>query len=204
MVDMAFDRDKQILDFIDKSSRILVCFNSQYTIDSTASALLIAHYLKRKGKDYTIACDGFESKDDHQLFSPEIESISTSMESPQRFVISLDIGKSKIKEFSYDVDGNKLNNHQNNLEIITPSENNKHAYRIGLKSAKGSKNNLSILNEDEVSKIKSRLNNKEFCKDIAVDYGVSIWCIHNIKQGKTWKEVSSATTIENTSIDGSE
>lgn len=102
------------------------------------------------------------------------------------------------------IDGDKLNNHQNNLEIITPSENTKHAYRIGLKSAKGSKNNLSILNEDKVSKIKSRLNNKESCKDIAVDYNVSAWCIHNIKQGKTWKDISSATTIENTSIDGSE
>jgi hypothetical protein len=33
------------------------------------------------------------------------------------------------------VDGNKLNNHLSNLEIVTKSENNKHAYAIGLKKA---------------------------------------------------------------------
>lgn len=30
-------------------------------------------------------------------------------------------------------DGNKLNNHKNNLEWVTHSENNKHAYTLGLK-----------------------------------------------------------------------
>ena len=45
-------------------------------------------------------------------------------------------------------DGNKLNNCVSNLEWCTSSENNKHAYSIGLKNQKGSKNNASKLSEE--------------------------------------------------------
>lgn len=38
------------------------------------------------------------------------------------------------------IDGNKSNNHVSNLEWVTPSENILHAYRTGLKTAKGDKN----------------------------------------------------------------
>jgi hypothetical protein len=38
------------------------------------------------------------------------------------------------------INGIKTDNRIANLELVTPSENMKHAYRIGLKSAKGAKN----------------------------------------------------------------
>lgn len=41
-------------------------------------------------------------------------------------------------------DGNKYNNHIDNLEYITQSENLIHAYKMGLKSAKGDKNGRAI------------------------------------------------------------
>lgn len=51
-------------------------------------------------------------------------------------------------------DGNKLNNTIENLEYVTPSENDKHAYKTGLKNAKGSKNGRSKLTEEDVLEIR--------------------------------------------------
>lgn len=51
-------------------------------------------------------------------------------------------------------DGNKKNNCVENLEWVTQSENLKHAYRVGLRSAKGVKNGRHKLTEQEVEDIR--------------------------------------------------
>lgn len=47
-------------------------------------------------------------------------------------------------------DGCKSNNKLMNLEWLTASENNKHAFSVGLKSAKGSKNSQSKFTEEDI------------------------------------------------------
>lgn len=42
------------------------------------------------------------------------------------------------------INGVKTDNRITNLELVTPSENNKHAYRLGLRDAKGDKNGRAI------------------------------------------------------------
>ena len=62
-------------------------------------------------------------------------------------------------------DGNKLNNHVDNLEWVTYSQNNKHAYSIGLKQGAGKKKVLQLSKEgvilntfDSVSEAASKTN----------------------------------------------
>ncbi len=52
------------------------------------------------------------------------------------------------------LDGVKSNNHPSNLEIVTPSENVKHAYRTGLKDEHGESNPTAFLTDDQVVSIR--------------------------------------------------
>lgn len=89
------------------------------------------------------------------------------------------------------IDGNKQNNNLNNLEWVTPSENIKHAYAIGLKNQSGEANNAAKLTEKQVIEIIEKLQNKQSMYSIAKEYGVSICTIKLIKDKKTWKYLTS-------------
>ena len=86
-------------------------------------------------------------------------------------------------------DGNKENNKLYNLEWCTSSENNKHAYKIGLKEkTKGEINGMSKLLEKDVILIFSDLEEGKLTqRKIAHKFGVSYTTISNIKNGKRWK-----------------
>jgi hypothetical protein len=83
-----------------------------------------------------------------------------------------------------------MNNKVNNLEWVTKSENEIHAYSTGLKiSQKGSTNPTSKLTEDDVVKIKTRLNNGESPTDISNDFPVNKMAIYKIKNGLRWSHI---------------
>jgi hypothetical protein len=60
--------------------------------------------------------------------------------------------------FCNHIDGNKQNNKLDNLEIVTRSENELHAFRIGLKSHKGDNHNRRKLSSADVKKIRESIN----------------------------------------------
>lgn len=71
------------------------------------------------------------------------------------------------KSFVNHKDGDKTNNHKNNVEWCTPSENNKHAYSIGLRKI-NAKHLIAYGSKNHASKpvIQMDLNNnfiEEFC-----------------------------------------
>jgi len=117
------------------------------------------------------------------------------------------------------IDGNKENNiYPENLEWVTPSENLKHAFKIGLQSNKG-KNNpnygkhpseetikkisekakdkykgennpSSILTEKNIIEIWKHINEGILTqKEIAEKFGVGHQTISDIKRGRTWKHI---------------
>jgi hypothetical protein len=74
------------------------------------------------------------------------------------------------------IDGNKLNNSLDNLEWATYSENNQHAYNIGLKTAApshGESHGMCKLTNEDVYVIRYLYSKGESQKDIAILFGAS-------------------------------
>jgi len=92
------------------------------------------------------------------------------------------------------LDGNKINNNAGNLEYCTPSENNLHAFRTGLKKptdTRGEKSGMSKLTEAQAREIYKRAHSgTEMLKDIAEDYPIDKTIVSKIKLGKLWKHVT--------------
>ncbi|MDQ5960410.1 MAG: hypothetical protein QG592_1493 [Pseudomonadota bacterium] len=89
--------------------------------------------------------------------------------------------------------GDKLDNHVQNLEYVTRSENIAHAHKIGtrkhtsLRADRGVKN--TKLTESKVRDIKQRVSCGERQRVLADEYGVSQAVISAIVRGKWWKWV---------------
>jgi len=88
------------------------------------------------------------------------------------------------------IDGNKLNNSIENLEWVTQSENEKHAYALGLKNQKGSKNNTAKLNEKQALEIyelawEGILTRRE----IGEMYNTGSQNVYRIKHKKRWSHI---------------
>ncbi len=90
-------------------------------------------------------------------------------------------------------DGNKKNNHVENLEWVTQSENLKHAYQIGLvKPLRGTESPKSKLTENDVRYIRKiyRPHDRKFgAIALAKKFSVSRYTIYSIISGKTYKNV---------------
>lgn len=107
-----------------------------------------------------------------------------------RLTLSSFSGEEKDLQVNH-IDGNKQNNHIDNLEWSTCSDNQIHAHKIGLKNQKGSKNNASKLTEYQVLEIAELLKNKNITmRSIAKKYSVDDETIRHIKIRKTWNHVT--------------
>ena len=88
------------------------------------------------------------------------------------------------------IDGNKLNNHVDNLEWVTAQENLTHAVDIGLlDNVSGEGHYKAKLTNKDVVKIRQRVSNGENYQSIADDYGVVKSTIGFLINGKTWSRV---------------
>lgn len=87
-------------------------------------------------------------------------------------------------------DGNKLNNHVENLEYVTKKENAQHAIRLGLiKPQRGSKHWRSILTEIKVIEIRKLHSSGITQRKIAKIYKVHFGTINEIVLRHTWKHI---------------
>lgn len=91
------------------------------------------------------------------------------------------------------LDGDKTNNHVDNLDWVTRSENLKHAFRTGLKSHKGDKNPCAKLTESEVFEILEMLDAGVPQKEIAEIFNIAINTVSQINTGKRWAHLTTRT-----------
>ena len=88
------------------------------------------------------------------------------------------------------IDGDKKNNNFDNLEWCTPSENQKHAVRLGLQKTRcGEDSNLSKLTRNEVETIFDLYEDGRPVSDIARKIGCSSSNVSCILTGKSWKQI---------------
>ena len=94
--------------------------------------------------------------------------------------------------------GVRNDNRLENLEICTPSENHRHAFRfLGRKPniipSAGSKNGRAKLREADIPVIRGMLRDGKSDKDLARLYNVSPASIWFIRTGQTWKNAGKTT-----------
>lgn len=87
------------------------------------------------------------------------------------------------------IDGNKENNRPENLEYCTQSHNQKHAFRTGLNSNKGSRCGTAKIDEEKAILIKKMKAEGHKLIQISKITGVSYHIVKDISSGRTWNHV---------------
>ena len=86
------------------------------------------------------------------------------------------------------MDGNKKNNSVTNLEWMTNSQNQKHAYKLGLQHSKaGENNNKAKITDKDVTLLKQMYNSGMSIVKVSQSMNISISIIRNIIYGISWK-----------------
>lgn len=98
------------------------------------------------------------------------------------------------------IDGNKLNNHVRNLEIVTPKENTLHAMKIGLMSGQpGESNSMSKLTDSEATNLiydlLAGMNNVEAGEKYSLHPRYVSLIRHKRRWKTLWDRIERSTTI---------
>lgn len=102
------NQEQQIFEQINKASDILITFEKIWSGDSVASALAVFLFLKKMGKKVEIAAEKLDS-DKLYSFLPGYSEIKNEIDNLRKFIITLDIANTKVRQIKYTREENKLN-----------------------------------------------------------------------------------------------
>lgn len=87
-------------------------------------------------------------------------------------------------------DGNKYNNHANNLEWCTISENHRHAFSSGIRSPKvGEQCSYSVLTEKDVVEIRKLYGSGVKISEISRSFNRPFTTISAVVHKRSWKHI---------------
>ncbi len=105
---MVLTIEQQLLELLSHTKKLLITFSSARGGDAIGSSLALAKFLTKQGKLVDIIVSHWQVPPGFS-FLPGIENIKSELASLRKFIISLDLANTKLKELSYAVENNKLN-----------------------------------------------------------------------------------------------
>lgn len=162
-------------------------------IDGWAGKYLISNFgrMKSLGGKYSTKCpDGYITEGSIDVLGYRCITMRSPGRREQKRVHSL-VASAFLEKPSplhcvNHKDGNKLNNHVDNLEWITKKENCLHAVRIGLHNLKGEHHPMAKLTEKDVLRMrKLRLDGQSY-ERLGKRFGVSRRQAADVVNGKNW------------------
>jgi len=139
--------------------------------------------LKGKARKICLSIDGYPRVTTRQSGKGRTETVHT-------LVAKAFLGDRPVGYHVNHLDGNKQNNFVGNLEYCTQSENQIHAYRLGLKKGlKGESSSRAKLKACDIPEIRNRLAKGQSTSSIAKEYKVSQSTIYFIHTKRSWSHI---------------
>ncbi|MBI4276226.1 hypothetical protein HY629_00065 [Candidatus Uhrbacteria bacterium] len=98
----------QIREQFARSQSILIALRKHWDGDALASALALAWHLESQGKTVTIVADGFVFPKQFRFLKPEDGLFLSALRQLRKFIVSVDMARAKVAEFSYSVEGDHM------------------------------------------------------------------------------------------------
>ena len=106
---MSLSPKEQILLFIEKTNQPLIVFREKFNEDDVAAAIALKLILEKLGKKNVMIASSKFSLPKNLHFLPSSDSIRDMLENVRKFIISVNISKTKVDTISYNVKKDKLN-----------------------------------------------------------------------------------------------
>jgi len=98
---------EQVKGAVQKANNIVVALPRTPSVDAITSSLGLAMILRKMNKKVKIVCNNYQVSPAHR-FLPKSKEIHSGLTALRKFVINLDVSRTKVEELSYDIGDDKL------------------------------------------------------------------------------------------------